>query len=62
MIVKHYRLKSTTKPYPSISKINKLYNIHEQFDWKDATLMFYTSMYSNTCSSVASFLVSVYST
>lgn len=62
MIIKHYILKSTTKPYPCISKINRLYNIHEQFDWKDETLMFYKSMYSNTCSSVASFLVSVYST
>ena len=36
--------------------------LHEQFDCKDEILMFYTSMYSNTSSSVASFLVMVYST
>lgn len=62
MIVKHYILKSTTKPYPSISKINRLYNIHEQIDWKDETHRFYTSMYTNSCSSIASFLVRVYAT
>lgn len=62
MIVKHYRLKSTTKPYPSISKMDRLYNIHEQVDWRDETHMFYTSMYTSTCSSIASFLVRIYST
>lgn len=61
MIVKHYRLKSTTKPCPSISKMDRLYNIHEQVDWRDETHMFYTSMYSQYCSSIATFLVRVYS-
>lgn len=61
MIVKHYILKSTTKPYPSISMTERLYNINEQVDWKDETPMFYTSMYTSTCSSIASFLVRVHS-
>lgn len=61
MIVKHYKLKSTTKPYPSISKVDRFYNIHEQVDWRDETPQFYISMYTSTCSSIASFLVRVYS-
>ena len=61
MIVKHYRLKSTTKPYPSISRINRLYNINEQIAWRDNADILYKSMYTSTCSSVSTFRVGLWS-
>lgn len=62
MIMKYYRLKSTTKPHPVADNLYRLYEVHEQITWKDNTDIFYMGMYSSRSSSVGTFLVRIYET
>lgn len=61
MIVMSNRLISVTKPYPCINHLNRLYNINEQITWKDNTDILYKGMYKNTCSSISTFKIGIWS-
>ena len=61
MIGIHNRLISLTKPYPCINRLTRFYNVNEQITWRDNTDILYKGMYTNTCSSVSTLKVEVWS-
>lgn len=61
MIKIYDRLTSLTKPYPCINKLTRFYNRNEQINWRDDMDILYKGMYANTCSSVSTFKVRIWS-
>lgn len=61
MIGIYNRLISLTKPYPCINHLTRFYNMNEQITWRDNTDILYKGMYTNTCSSISTFKVGIWS-